>query len=287
MKPVKIKAAEVISVFQDITPEAAKDYLERNTHNRPVNKEHVRALAKAIREGRWQTTHQGIAFSEDLVLLDGQHRLLAIIEANMTVRMQVTMGLAKDALFGIDQNKVRTVAQNLGLMGHTYSKVVTAWSNVVKSLLTGGGERTWTTEDVKQIYAENQEAIDRATVLHATSIRNGPVGAAYMLASPANPEKVHEFFVKFLSGEGLVNGDPAYAAHKYYFCSSKRASDKRWEEAAKLLRCAQAAVENERLEWTHVFVTEGALNFFQDFHPAESMFGKLYAERRTVGKSAK
>jgi hypothetical protein len=284
---IKKSESEVISVFQDISPALAEEYLAKNTHNRPVNKEHVKALAKAMREGRWQVTHQGIAFSEDLVLLDGQHRLLAIIESGVTVRMQVTMGMAKNALFGIDQNKVRTVAQNLGLMGHTYSKIVTAWSNVVKSLLTGGSERTWTTEDVKQIYAENYESIDRATVIHATPIRNGPVGAAYLIASPAHRDKVHEFFVKFLGGEGLVSGDPAYAAHKYYFCSPKRASDARWEVSAKLLRCAQAAVENERLEWSHVFVTEGALSYFEEFHPAKSVFGKLYAERRIIGKSAK
>ncbi len=43
-----------------------------------------------MREGHWDTTHQGIAIASDGTLVDGQHRLLAIVESGVTVRMNVT-----------------------------------------------------------------------------------------------------------------------------------------------------------------------------------------------------
>ena len=33
--------------------------------------------------GQWASTHQGIAFADDDTLIDGQHRLLAIVKATM------------------------------------------------------------------------------------------------------------------------------------------------------------------------------------------------------------
>ena len=45
------------------------------------------------------TTHQGIAFDENGVLQDGQHRLCAIVSANKPVDMMVTSGLSPDNFF--------------------------------------------------------------------------------------------------------------------------------------------------------------------------------------------
>ncbi|MDQ2738234.1 MAG: hypothetical protein M3Y35_06395, partial [Actinomycetota bacterium] len=70
------------SKVQSITPKKAAEYLEANTANRPLSTAVVKSFAEAMTRGDWMVTHQGIAFGSGGVLVDGQHRLAAIVAAN-------------------------------------------------------------------------------------------------------------------------------------------------------------------------------------------------------------
>jgi hypothetical protein len=85
-----------------ITPEMAASFLERNTRNRPVRKPVVTFLKNSILRGEWITTHQGIAFDEHGLLIDGQHRLLAIVAANTPIDAMVTWNISRAAFSVID-----------------------------------------------------------------------------------------------------------------------------------------------------------------------------------------
>lgn len=63
-----------------ITPSMAASLLKMNKANRPLRRRRVDALKAAFSRGEYVMSHQGIAISEDEVLLDGQHRLTAIAE---------------------------------------------------------------------------------------------------------------------------------------------------------------------------------------------------------------
>lgn len=67
----------------------------KNDNNRNINYAKVKKMAKDMKEGHWDTTHQGIAIASDGTLVDGQHRLLAIVESGVTVRMNVTFNASK------------------------------------------------------------------------------------------------------------------------------------------------------------------------------------------------
>lgn len=82
-----------------ITPEIAKAYLETNQGNRKIRLSQVSFLATSMTRGDWVLTHQGIAISKDGILIDGQHRLLAVIKANMAIPMMVTHGLNRITAF--------------------------------------------------------------------------------------------------------------------------------------------------------------------------------------------
>ncbi|MEX5590866.1 hypothetical protein, partial [Pseudomonas urmiensis] len=75
-----------------VTPDMARKYLECNNGSRPVRKQWVAELARRIRDGEWRQTHQGIAFDSDGNVLDGQHRLMAIVLANLPVSIMVFNG---------------------------------------------------------------------------------------------------------------------------------------------------------------------------------------------------
>lgn len=95
----------------EISPEQAARWLERNDNNRNVNVAKVKKMAKDMREGHWDTTHQGIAIASDGTLVDGQHRLLAIVESGVTVRMNVTFNAAKSQ--HIDSGNIRSMANRV------------------------------------------------------------------------------------------------------------------------------------------------------------------------------
>jgi hypothetical protein len=68
-----------------ITPDMARNMLTSNPVNRRLSERAVSDLAKAILNNDWQITHQGIAFYDDGTLADGQHRLTAVVKANVPV----------------------------------------------------------------------------------------------------------------------------------------------------------------------------------------------------------
>lgn len=93
-----------------VTPEKAREFLSFNEGNRYIRSTWVEYLANCIRNNEWQATHQGIGFSKSGMLLDGQHRLHAIIKADIPVMMMVTYGLADQVFSVLDSGIKRTDA---------------------------------------------------------------------------------------------------------------------------------------------------------------------------------
>ena len=85
-----------------ITPELASEMLQRNTNNRDIRTNHVNRIADEMRAGRWSLTHQGIAFNCDGTLIDGQHRLMAIVKSGVPQNMLVVNGASKKSFSDID-----------------------------------------------------------------------------------------------------------------------------------------------------------------------------------------
>lgn len=73
-----------------ITPEIAKEMLERNTENfRKISWKRVDLYAADMKAGRWKSNAEAIAFGKNGKLQNGQHRLHAVIKANVPITMYV------------------------------------------------------------------------------------------------------------------------------------------------------------------------------------------------------
>lgn len=107
MNARKINMSKQNTTVMQVSPAIAREWMAHNTDNRKLRPSHIRYLAEAMQRGEWVLTHQGIAFAPDGRLLDGQHRLLAVIESGRTVPMLVTMGLPDTAFWSIDLHGVR------------------------------------------------------------------------------------------------------------------------------------------------------------------------------------
>lgn len=81
------------SKWVDVGPDLATTWLEHNICNRPLRASVVNAYARQMIRGEWLPIPQGIAFDTSGALLNGQHRLSAIVQSGVTVRLMVTTGV--------------------------------------------------------------------------------------------------------------------------------------------------------------------------------------------------
>lgn len=85
---------EYKTFIMDVTPSIAKYILEHhNKDNRKIVKSQVKSIARSIRNDGWLEDGQPLTFNVDGNITEAQHRLLAIIETGVTVRMIVVLGV--------------------------------------------------------------------------------------------------------------------------------------------------------------------------------------------------
>ena len=138
-----------------VTPEMAIDWLDKaNTNNRTVSDTHVQRLARDMKQGKWVLTHEGIAFDSSGILLDGQHRLWAVVIAEVPIEMHIWRGVTREALMAIDCGKSRSLGDVLRLSGG-HGQVNNRHIAILRAMLGGFGT------PVQLSTAEAAAALDR------------------------------------------------------------------------------------------------------------------------------
>jgi hypothetical protein len=152
--------------IETITPEMAADYLLRNKSNRKVSWHHVDSLCRAMISDKFDLTHQGIAFDERGYLIDGQHRLHAIIKANKPVRISVTYGVGGESRISIDtQMRPRSYADALTIEGDDLATKQTIAACRMWMLLNGNSKPALF--EVREFLARHRESIRLAVEIAA------------------------------------------------------------------------------------------------------------------------
>lgn len=147
-------AAGPTTSVETISPTTAAAWLAHNTHNRTLNRVTVAVYARDMKAGRWHFTGEAVKWSTGGVLLDGQHRLAAIIEADVPVKMVVVRGLVPESQDAMDTGRRRTAGDALGLHGE---KRATNLAATAKLILTDGDRRNYrpTQPEVLALIAED------------------------------------------------------------------------------------------------------------------------------------
>lgn len=90
-----------------MTPQWAQAILDQNTHNRPIRKDVIQKYAYDIENNRYKLTHQGIAIGTNGILLDGQHRLLAIVKTGIAIPIALATNCNPDTFAVLDTGITR------------------------------------------------------------------------------------------------------------------------------------------------------------------------------------
>lgn len=122
--------------IETITPEIAREYLTKNTNNyRSIIPHIVAKYANDMKDGLWDENGSAIVFSKSGTLLDGQHRLNAVIRACMPVSMVVVRDVS-DQVSSFDTQSKRSESQVLKASGiDGYARTLQA-SSVAGMLLS-------------------------------------------------------------------------------------------------------------------------------------------------------
>ena len=154
--------AELVS----ITPEIAQEWLLKNTNNRKLCVKRTSTIASAIKRGEWTVNGDTIKFDSEGNMLDGQHRLSAIVKSEVVCQSMVVYDLPTESFKKIDTDrKPRTVAQVLQLQGIKNAKMVaTAARLLIIYYKTGNpfSSYTATSSEIDNFVEHNPDLIESA-----------------------------------------------------------------------------------------------------------------------------
>lgn len=206
----------------DVTPDKAREILtKQNTRNRSIRQTQVKKLATDILEGRWKLTSQAISIDIDGVLIDGQHRLAAVVQAGKTVQMLFATDCEPDTFDVIDTGLGRTAADVVGLAGGKRASIIAAGIKTT-TLYKEHPERIWTNQisathtRINQVYGQAPAFYDNIALttdkIRKTCNRINPTSIFVLLVLACeagySTDHMSDFFTKLSTGENLQKGCP-------------------------------------------------------------------------------
>ena len=198
----------------------ATKLLEANKLNRPLSQVHVDRIAKQITEDKWRFNGDTIKISVSFDVLDGQHRLWAVVIADIAVETVIIDGIEREAFSTIDTiRKPRSGADILSLCGldRHRKNVATAlawllrWQRGAFPAVRAPKNRV-ENSDIEDAYAEHPAMVD--AVERARRLR-GVVSvsiAAFLFYVFSN--KDHELAEKFVGA--LENPAGMAVSHPFF-----------------------------------------------------------------------
>lgn len=214
----------VIAEGANLSERDAEDY----QRNRNITKTQVDKWKRVLAAGRWKLTHEGIAISNTLKLLDGQHRLTAIAESEAGAEFLIFVGVDEATFKVIGQGKARTAADALSTVGATDTFKLSAAARLIYVYLSPDRQnwrRTPVTNDealelVQQERTSIHESMNFANRLVKTvPIVHSAATAAHFLLNrkhggAGNPH-VQAFFDGLLKNRRLDEMDPRVKLDAY------------------------------------------------------------------------
>ena len=151
-----------------ITPQLAKQFIEHSKQkNRHINQRAVLFYSNEMKLGKWLLTGQGISFDRKGNIIDGQHRLLAIIHSGVTIESLVITDCEGINFAVYDTHRARTATDVLSISDVKNSSIIASaiktYVKLCKGLTgEGGGTREFglSNSDIVNEYKQNSNLWD-------------------------------------------------------------------------------------------------------------------------------
>ena len=203
----------------DVTPAMAEAWLSKNPNNRNLRQPVVNSYARDMLAGNWMLNGETLKFDQAGKLIDGQHRLTAIVTADVSVEMVVMRGVDADVMDTVDVGAKRTYADALKLQGEenttTLAAVVRRAVMWQKGTRTNTGALRPTAREMNTFVTANPQIRTSAEAAQRHASRSllpaSVIGLCHFLFSAIDPDAADWFLARAADGDGLAKDDPIAA----------------------------------------------------------------------------
>ena len=201
-----------------VTPSFAKELLEANISNRRVKSPVFLQYANDMLHNRWkEDTGELIKISKTGVVLDGQHRLLAVIKSGVSIYFHFAFDLEDNVFDVLDTGSSRNATDVFRVKGikqeNTIPSIISMYNLLVSGKKAGIQKNYKSTNAVliEQYYEDENFWQNIARKSHsyylafAKILPPSYIGGFYAYFNKLNEEKSEEFFNQLATGISITN----------------------------------------------------------------------------------
>lgn len=211
-----------------VTPALAKAWLDaHNKGNRKPSRRKILRFAAMMQDGVWDLNGEALKFSRTGKLLDGQSRLMAIVEANKAMHLEVRFSLEDTNQETMDSGENRKLSHTLEMRGYKNANNLAASLGMLNLYLQGAMTSYAASKGVKprRIYFGNRQGLEliakhpgiQQALLSANRdpmkrwMPPSRLGCLFYIFRQADEAKALIFEEAMRGGVGLEIGSPALA----------------------------------------------------------------------------
>lgn len=232
-----------------VTPETAKRWLASKLPNRHINPTKVRGWLSAMRSGHWQIGVP-LYFNREGRLMDGQHRLTALIEYGSPLEFLV-IEADDDLMLVLDTGAKRDARDVVVIAGITDVRDHATWTRTILTTLTG----TEPSHDGVLAYLPKlKPALDALTLSLAGKRgreRRAGIASAFVVAwhDPAIRGAISLMARRYVEGDALPKGTGLWHLREHAREGTKGGSSVMRADMHYALRCIGIEVSDRTVAY--------------------------------------
>jgi hypothetical protein len=201
-----------------LTPDVAAEWLEKyNTSNRKIQPTHVNTIARDIRAGNWMMNAQPIAFhgspwTGEGRLLNGQHRLEAVVKSDTPIEVMVATGVPEEAFATFDMHARHTHRKYIAKGDERVLAAAAKLQWRVDNELAPADRSSPSASEIQatiEAHPELMEAFPISRKKEMQEIGSAGILTFFIAHIRRQDDQLSELFIQqLMDGEGLLRGNP-------------------------------------------------------------------------------
>lgn len=216
---------EMFSEPTNVSPGLAGVLLTQNPDNRRIRPTKLAQLVRDMKSGRWAMNGEAIIVAREGEINDGQHRLTAIVEANIMVPMLFTFGVERETRTTVDQGANRSASDFLAMRGVSNTNTLVSMTRALLGYQRGDSSSLGRASDFTAAEVLERAEQDRTLIVSAKwgDSRKGKMkrfcpasvlAFCHNVLLDINSNDGVAFLESLCSGEELKRGDPVFQARE-------------------------------------------------------------------------